>query len=164
MNTSPACQHQGLANLRFPVDLYTYDTKAQRLVFDEFALATQRNPALNRSFFLFEGYSLQAVKAVPADSTAVPFRHNNLLVVPVVVYERQGPLLDAKAAEFGESLRQILFQTSGQKHLYAYVNYAFGNEGPRSWYGHEKWRLDRLEALKEKYDPGLRLNYYAPVL
>ena len=123
---------------------------------------THSNPALAYSFFLFEGYSLQGVKSVPADSTAFPHQDANLLVAPVVVYEPAGEGLDSEALEFGESLRNIVFEASDQKKMYSYVNYAAGSESPQSWYGYEPWRLEKLRALETKYDPEHRLSFYAP--
>lgn len=58
---------------------------------------------------------------------------------------------------------RILFQGSGETQLHAYVNYAFGEEEPRNWYGYEQWRLDKLKALKDKYDPRRKFSFYAPV-
>lgn len=162
-NESPPCQKNGDVNiLRFPIDLQSYSIKAQRAAFDKFAKVTSEIPQLNRSMFLFEGYSLQGVKAVPANSTASPFRDDNLLVAPLIIY-RSNPKLDSTAIDFGEDLRQILFQESGETELRAYVNYAFGEEQPKNWYGYELWRLKKLKALKDKYDPQRKFSFYAPV-
>lgn len=161
-NDSPACQKAGLANIRFPVDIQEYNPTAQRTAFDYFSKMTHQNPALTYSLFLFEGYSLQGVKAVPTDSTAFPHRDGNLLVAPLVTYEPAGKELDTKAREFGELLRNIVFEASGQNEMYSYVNYAAGSERLQSWYGYELWRLEKLRALKARYDPDHRLNFFAP--
>ncbi|KKK12152.1 hypothetical protein ARAM_007442, partial [Aspergillus rambellii] len=129
---SPVCMKTGLASMRFPVDLQRYNPLVQRATYDIFSSVTHQNPALNNSMFLWEGYSLQGVQSIPAESTAYPNRAGNLLVSPVITYEPS------------------VHHGSGQKELYAYVNYAFGDEGPRSWYGYEPWRLDRLRELKAK--------------
>ncbi|KAL2012773.1 hypothetical protein VTN00DRAFT_298 [Thermoascus crustaceus] len=163
-NVSPPCQKNGDVNiLRFPIDLQSYSVKAQRVAFDKFARVTSEIPQLNRSMFLFEGYSLQGFKAVPANSTAFPFRHDNLLVAPLIIYESD-PKLDATAIAFGEDLRQILSQESGETELRAYVNYAFGEEQPKNWYGYEPWRLEKLKALKDKYDPQRKFKEQLPPL
>ncbi|PTU20486.1 hypothetical protein P175DRAFT_0217630 [Aspergillus ochraceoroseus IBT 24754] len=159
---SPVCMKTGLASMRFPVDLQRYNPLVQRATYDIFSSVTHQNPALNNSMFLWEGYSLQGVQSIPAESTAYPNRAGNLLVSPVITYEPSGLEREIEARAFGESLRQIVHHGSGQKELYAYVNYAFGDEGPRSWYGYEPWRLDRLRELKAKYDPEHRFNFYAP--
>jgi hypothetical protein len=163
-NASPPCQKAGLVNIRFPIDLQAYNVAAQRKVYDLFASATKTTPALNGSLFLFEGYSLDGVKAIPSDQTAFPNRAGNLLVSPLLTYAPDTPALDKTAADLGESLRQILYEGSGQKELYTYVNYAFGGEAEKNWYGYEQWRQDRLKALKQKYDPLGKFSFYAPVV
>jgi hypothetical protein len=159
----PPCQKAGFTNIRFPIDLQTYDVSAQRKVYDNFAAALKETPALNNSLFLFEGYSLQGVKAISDQSTAIPFRQNNLLVAPLIIYTPAGKDLDKKAERLGESLRQTLHKASGKKELHTYVNYAFGNEEVENWYGFERWRQDRLLALKNKYDPHRKFSFYAPI-
>ncbi|KAL7625748.1 hypothetical protein AAE478_004971 [Parahypoxylon ruwenzoriense] len=163
-NESPPCQKAGLVNIRFPIDVDVYNIQAQRKVYDLFASATQETPALNNSLFLFEGYSLQGVQAIPSESTAFPFRGDNLLLAPLIVYPPGGPKLDKKAAKLGEDLRQILHEGSGRSELHTYVNYAFGAETKQNWYGYEQWRQERLVALKKKYDPHGKFNFYAPIL
>ncbi|KAK7750325.1 hypothetical protein SLS62_007733 [Diatrype stigma] len=163
-NESPSCQKAALANVRFPIDLEFYNVTAQRKAYELFASRTQEIPALNNSMFLFEGYSIQGVKAIPSESSAYPFRMDNLLVSPLLTYLPTGAELDAAAANFGEDLRQILYEGSQKKELHTYVNYAFGDEAKESWYGYEDWRQDRLSALKRKYDPEGKFSFYAPIL
>ncbi|KAI0108551.1 FAD binding domain protein [Nemania sp. FL0031] len=160
---APPCQKAGLVNIRFPIDLKVYSPEAQRDVYELFAQATQETPALNNSLFLFEGYSVQGVQAVPSDKSAFPFRADNLLLAPLLTYAPDGPDLDKKAADLGESIRQTLFKASGLKELHTYVNYAFGDESLKNMYGYEQWRQDRLKALKKKYDPHGKFSFYAPI-
>ncbi|KAI1141494.1 FAD binding domain protein [Hypoxylon sp. FL0543] len=162
-NTSPPCQKAGLVNVRFPIDVDSYNIDAQRKAYDLFASTTQQTPALNNSLFLFEGYSLQGVKAVPQKSTAFPFRGDNLLLSPLITYAPAGPDLDQAAAKLGNDLRQILYEGSGRSELHTYVNYAFGDETTKNWYGYEQWRQDRLLELKNKYDPSRKFSFYGPI-
>ncbi|KAI1827430.1 FAD binding domain protein [Xylaria intraflava] len=162
-NQDPPCQKAGLVNIRFPIDTLTYDPAAQREVYDMFADATQKTPALNGSLFLFEGYSLQAVQAVPSEQTAFPFRGDRLLISPLLTYAPAGPELDKAAKDLGEGVRQVLYKASGRKELHTYVNYAFGDETDENWYGPESWRQEKLKALKQKYDPLGKFSFYAPI-
>ncbi|KAJ5115393.1 hypothetical protein NUU61_001152 [Penicillium alfredii] len=100
-----------------------------------------------------QGYSTQGVKAVPADSTAFPPRDGNL-IAPLIIYEPAGEDLEAEAHGFGESWRGIIVEARGQKEMCSYVNYVVGRERLQ--------RLEKLRALKTKYDPDRRLNFYAP--
>ncbi|KAI1359867.1 putative FAD-dependent oxygenase [Xylaria arbuscula] len=157
------CQHRGLANIRFPVDIQSYNIQSMRKVYDTFADVTQKTPELNGSFFLFEGYSLKGVKDVPRDSTAFAFRDDNILVAPVISWLPSSDAIAQKATDFGKSLRQILHEGTGQEELHSYVNYAFGDETPQNWYGYEPQRQQRLLGLKQKYDPDQKFRYYAPI-
>lgn len=157
------CQDAGTAGLRFPVDLLEYNVTALQNAYDIFATATQETPALNGSIFLFEGYSLQGVQAVPQESTAVSYRGDRLLVAPVMVFEPDGGALDAKAISVGQEIRDAIREGTGRDEFHAYVNYAFGTETNEEMYGYEQWRQDRLLALKDKYDPQRRFSFYAPI-
>jgi hypothetical protein len=41
-----------------------------------------------------------------------------------------------------------------------YVNYANGEQGPQEVYGHEPWRVARLNHLADLYDPGHRFGFF----
>ncbi|KAI4863360.1 hypothetical protein F4820DRAFT_377945 [Hypoxylon rubiginosum] len=162
-NESLPCQKAGLVNVRFPIDLESYNVAAQWKAYDLFVSATQQNTALNNSLFLFEGYSLQGVKAVSPETTAFPFRGDNLLLAPFITYAPAGPDLDRAAAKLGNDLRQILYEGTNRSGLHTYVNYAFGDEKTVNWYGYEQWRQEKLLALKNKYDLLRKFNFYAPI-
>ncbi|KAI1188078.1 FAD-binding domain-containing protein [Nemania serpens] len=163
--TSPPCQKAGLVNMLFPVDVELYDVSAQRKVYDLFSSVTHQTPALNRSVIFFEGYPVEGVKAVPSDQTAIANRADNVLISPFISYAPSPatPELDKTAADLGGRIRQIVHEGTGREELYAYVNYAFGDETAENWYGYEKWRQDRLKALKHKYDPLGKFSFYAPI-
>lgn len=75
----PICQ-DGDSWILFPVGLEVYNVTATRAVYTLFSTMIAENPKLNGSIVQFEGYSLQAVKAVDPASTAYPHRGDNLLV------------------------------------------------------------------------------------
>lgn len=160
---SPPCQVAGLSNPRFPLYLDAYDVAAQREAYDVFAKGTHDNAEFANSLFMFEAYSLQGVRAVADGSTAFAFRGDSLLTAPLITYEPRGGDLDGKAAALGEELRSILHRASGRKEMHAYVNYAYGDETKREWYGGAAWRQDKLRRLKDKYDPEGHFNFYAPL-
>lgn len=161
---APPCQKAGLANPRFPIYLPSYNATAQRQAYDLFASATRAPSPFRNSLFMFEGYSTQGVRAVDGEAAAYAFRDDNLLAAPLVQYAPAGPARDAQAKKLGNQLRQMLYQGSGRGELHAYVNYAYGDETPRQWYGYEGWRRERLAALKRKYDGKGRFSFYAPIL
>ncbi|EEA25328.1 hypothetical protein TMatcc_006448 [Talaromyces marneffei ATCC 18224] len=163
---SPVTMKLGLSGIRFPVNVQNYNLQAQREVYELFAKETSEIPELRNSFIMCKGYPVHGVKSVPSESTAFAHRDDNILIAPVITYDNKDndPELDAKANEFGEKLRRIIFAASGQKELHAYVNYASGGETRENLYGFEPWRLQKLEALKKKYDQEGKFNYYASVL
>jgi hypothetical protein len=73
------CQHFNSMSL-YPVDVEKFDIPAMRAWFDEFSNMLSEEPALQESFCLIEGYSTQAVHAIPKESTAFPHRDKNLLL------------------------------------------------------------------------------------
>ncbi|RKU48568.1 hypothetical protein DL546_008130 [Coniochaeta pulveracea] len=160
---STPCQKAGLSNPRFPIYLETYNPMAQRQVYDFFQSITQAASPFANSLFMFEGYSTRGVKAVDDSSAAYAFRGDNLLIAPLLQYQPNGPDLDNLAAKYGNQIRTLLYQGSKREELHTYVNYAYGDESPKSWYGYEQWRQDKLKALKSKYDPNGRFSFYAPV-
>lgn len=112
---------------------------------------------------MFEGYSQQGVKAISKDATAFAYREDNLLVAPLLTYKPTGPEVEKKAYELGNQLRQILYQGSGEQTLHTYVNYAYGDETAKSWYGSDTWRQSRLQSLKNDFDPKDQFSFYAPI-
>lgn len=65
--------------MMFPISIKSYNIQAQRAAFDAFNAFTADARFLN-SAVLMEGYSTQAVKAVPSDTTAFPHRADNFLM------------------------------------------------------------------------------------
>jgi FAD/FMN-containing dehydrogenase len=161
---SPPCQKDGHANPRFPLYLQSYNASAMQDAWTLFSSQVKGDSPFNGSIFMFEGYPTQAVRAAAADnSTAFAFRDANLLTAPLITYEPAGPDLDQKAKDLGERLRNVLFKASGDAEMRVYVNYAYGDENAKEWYGAEAWRQRRLAALKHKYDPQGRFSFFAPV-
>jgi hypothetical protein len=76
---APVCQKGQKRYQRAPIGLKEYNTTAQRAAYDKFNEITSK-PQFNESFFIFEGYAIQGVKAVPDESTAVGDRQDNLLM------------------------------------------------------------------------------------
>lgn len=141
---------------------YHQDIPSLREAYDSFATLMQDVPAFNTSFFLLEGYSVQAVQSVLANSTAFPHRGDTLLLSPVIYYAPDSSL-DARAVEAGRELRQILHNGSNRAEMHSYVNYAHGDESVQNMYGFEAWRGNKLRRLKREYDPEERFRWYAPI-
>ncbi|KAJ5288923.1 hypothetical protein N7478_001953 [Penicillium angulare] len=160
---SPPCQKLGYANPRFPIYLETYNIAAQKKAWDIYAPAVRGSSAFNNSIFMFEGYPVQGVHNIPAESAAFAFRSENLLAAPMINYMPTGDDVASKAADLGNQLRDVLSAATGREDFRAYINYAYGSETSEQIYGAEKWRQDRLHALKKQYDPQGKFSFYAPI-
>jgi hypothetical protein len=158
----PGCAY-GLTSLRYPIGLRSYNVAAVRQVYNEIDETFSKVPEVAGSFFLLEGYSTQAVKAIDPISTAFPHRDDNILVTSYVMYAPNSTI-DPIAKDFGEKLRKHLLDGSDDPaHLHAYVNYADGDESLHAVYGWERWRLEKLRKLKAQWDPKNIMRYYVPI-
>jgi hypothetical protein len=166
---SPPCQDFGFSNPRFPIYTSAYNTTAQRKAYDLFASAISssggeaQSPYAN-SIFMFENYPTAGVRVRDNSASAFGFRDEyHLLSAPLIIYNSTGPAQDEEVKQLGTRLREILWEGTGSEELHTYVNYAYGDEGPQSWYGYEGWRQEKLRMLKNKYDPKGRFSFYAPI-
>ncbi|KAL9111384.1 MAG: hypothetical protein Q9227_004261 [Pyrenula ochraceoflavens] len=161
-----------IMTLRFPIDLPEFNVPSLRQMYNGFSDALSRKPAFAHSVVLIEGYSVQAVQAVPADSTAFPHREDRLLIAPMIQYSPTNTTttttttdqdLSTSAFTLGQSLRSTLHAGSNRTQMHSYVNYANGYEPLEALYGEEPWRLEKLRGLKRKYDGEGRFGFYAPI-
>lgn len=161
---SPPCQDFGFNNPRFPIYTKSYNTTAQKKAYEVYAQAISGadNPFTN-SIFMFEDYATAGVRELPTDTSAFGFREDLILAAPLIIYGSTGAEQDAEVEKLGNQLRDIIHEGTGSSELHTYVNYAYGTEGPKAWFGAEDWRQERLKALKTKYDPKGRFSFYAPI-
>jgi len=150
----------GFSRSTWPVDLIEWNTTNLRTVLNIFAELP--GTGLDASGMLLEGYSQNGVKLVTEDSTAFPLRKGNILAAPTFTYAAGNATLDSLADSYGKRIRSTMIAGTGLK-LGAYVNYAYGDESNEAVYGYEPWRLQRLRALKKKYDPSNRFHFFEPV-
>jgi hypothetical protein len=161
---SPPCQDFGFNNPRFPIYFKEYNIAAQREAYDVYAAAISGadNPYTN-SIFMFEDYATEGVRARDNSASAFGFRNDLILGAPLIIYAPTDAARDAEVKALGDQLREIIRAGTGSSELHTYVNYAYGTEGPKAWYGHETSRQDKLKALKKKYDPKGKFSFYAPI-
>lgn len=151
--------HKGMKYLPYPAGVHRYDIVRVRKAY---SILADLPLALKASWIAFEGYSSRGVRSVPADSTAFPDRHNDLLLSPFMIYAPDDYALDEKARFYGRQIQKAFYSGSA-KPLNAYVNYAIGEESNEEIYGHEAWRLEKLRSIKALYDPEGRFNHYSPI-
>jgi hypothetical protein len=161
---SPPCQDFGFNNPRFPIYTKSYNITTQKKAYDAYAAAISGpSSPYNNSIFMFEDYATAGVRERDVEASAFGFRQDLILAAPLIIYEPTDKERDAAVEKLGNELREIIREGTGSDELHTYVNYAFGTEGPQSWYGYEVSRQNRLKALKEKYDPTGKFSFYAPI-
>ncbi|KAH6888453.1 hypothetical protein B0T10DRAFT_405689 [Thelonectria olida] len=157
---SPSCQNSLLRHPQHPIQLNTTDIPTVRAISNAIRDAVAAHPGLNGAVAI-ESYGWQAVQAVPAKSTAYPWRGDYIYAFWSGSYVDAS--LDEPALALGEEIRGLFLNGTGGSDLHAYVNYALGSEGFGEIYGNEKWRQERLVALKHKYDPKGVFAYHHPI-
>ncbi|KAL8856133.1 MAG: hypothetical protein Q9178_007258 [Gyalolechia marmorata] len=158
----PICA-PGMAKAIFPVGLKQFNIDANRQIYQLFSDMVIQTPALNGTIVQFEGYALQGMKAIDPASSAYAHREDNILVSFTTSYSPSPANHDA-AVRYGRQARQIWVDGQKPRALNAYTNYAYGDETLQQVYGYEPWRLQRLRALKKKWDPKGKFNFYNPIV
>ncbi|KAK4194559.1 hypothetical protein QBC40DRAFT_259878 [Triangularia verruculosa] len=145
--------------------LQVYNVTAERLIYEGFRSRAISNPALAAGCgILHEGYATAGVTSKnPADS-AYPFRSDHHLMLFNGVVPPGDAVLEAQAWEWANEVRDMWNAGQPGRPANNYVNYANGFEDLDSIYGWESWRLQRLRALKQKYDPQNKFRFYNPIV
>ncbi|KAI1210834.1 FAD binding domain-containing protein [Annulohypoxylon truncatum] len=111
-------------------------------------VAFQKLPGAANSGVLLEAYSLNKARSIDSSSSAFPNRNVNFNAFAIPWYNDSS--LDAKAAAFGNTARDLLRSTSGLPRNQTYVNFGHGDEELEVVYGDS---LTRLRSIKRQYDP-----------
>ncbi|TID25976.1 hypothetical protein E2P81_ATG03752 [Venturia nashicola] len=113
----------------------------------------QANPNAAISSHLYEFYPHQMDGQRPEETAYANRGKNNILALISAIYT-DASVADAADA-YGKMQRAAFnkVEAGGYEELRIYQNYALGDEDPRSYYGYEKWRLEKLKSVKKRYDP-----------
>ncbi|KAI0204444.1 FAD binding domain-containing protein [Astrocystis sublimbata] len=118
-----------------------------RQIWDAY-VAFQKLPGAAMSGVLLEVYDLTKAKSVPSSSSAFPYRDVRFNAFAIPWYDDSS--LDAQAAEFGNTVRDLLRSSSNSPRPQTYVNFAYGDEALDVIYGDS---LPKLRSVKNQYDP-----------
>lgn len=161
---SPICQH-GKMHSTGTAGLQVYNVTAERIIYDDFKHRVTQDPVLAATAnIIHEGYATAGVTAIDPASSAYPFRADHHLML---FYASAAPDDIARQEAAWAWAAEVRGQwNAGQPHRTsnAYVNYAAGFESLEERYGHERWRIQRLQGLKAKYDPNNLFRYYNPIV
>lgn len=149
----------GLVHNHATAYLKTWNATAQRQIYDLYREKVNSDALWSNSSVVMEDYSHEGVAAVDPASSAYPWREFSLLSYINVNYA-YNPSLDAKAQAWAEQTRALWNAGQPGERVATYVNYARGQESRASMYGYDAWRLQKLRALKARYDPKNRFGYY----
>ncbi|KAK4452741.1 6-hydroxy-d-nicotine oxidase [Podospora aff. communis PSN243] len=147
----------------FGVGVTKHVPSAMRKLYDLFDELTTSVPELGGSYIFIEGYGTEAVRKVPAVSSAFAHRHIRAWPNAVLAYraEKINSTLETTVKAWGEKLRAAMLE--GQERQESYVNYAVEQESLNALYGYNDWRLKKLRHLKQVLDPKGRYSFFAPV-
>ncbi|GME25721.1 FAD linked oxidase [Neofusicoccum parvum] len=116
---------------------------------------------------MFECLPHHRTREFPDDATAFPWRNgaNHFLMLtatPVSMEDREP--FEAHLDKWKKAFTEV----SGYGQLQQYVNYgnttATVRDPVEALYGYEPWRLEKLRALKMKYDPDGMFSWYQPFM
>ncbi|KAL4930344.1 FAD-binding oxidoreductase [Aspergillus undulatus] len=148
----------------YGVNLRQRDPEAWTSAFVSMAELYENYPAARGSVVVFEIWSNQAVRAIPDEDTAYPWRDADTYVMIQNYWPANDTSTGEAATSNASKIRDALAATSGYGGLTVYVNYANGDETLEQIYGEEK--LPRLVELKRRHDPEnvFRFHHGLPVV
>jgi hypothetical protein len=121
---------------------------------------SQENPNWSTSA-VWEVYPQQGVRKTADAETAYPWRHKPITAAFSTRFPSNVTAAEEeRLRELGEQGRALI--NKAEEDLGVYVNYAHGDEGAEAQYGRGA-RLQKVLALKKKYDPKGILSGYNPV-
>ncbi|KAJ4298229.1 hypothetical protein N0V90_006128 [Kalmusia sp. IMI 367209] len=108
----------------------------------------------------------EAVQAVDPRSTALAIeeRERPILSTVVIHYEGDDEAASRDTQVYLAKFKDAIYTGLGTGKRHAYVNYASGKESVEEVYGKERWRVEKLKALKRVWDPESRFRFYNPIV
>ncbi|KAI2620857.1 hypothetical protein GGS21DRAFT_541800 [Xylaria nigripes] len=159
-----ACQHHH-QQVSTAAGLQVYNLTAERKIFDGFKRRIHSDPDIvARSSILHEGYATAGVDAQDPKLSAYPFRTDHHLMICSIGFERNNANQEGAAWEWAKEIQNEWNAGQPERTVNVYVNYANGMESIEERYGHEAWRIERLQNLKAKYDPQNKFRFFNPIV
>jgi hypothetical protein len=149
----------GLKNL-YSGHIKTFDLATFDWFFSELAKLYEEYPACRGTTLLIEDWPRKASAEIPDEETAYPHRDVNTHMV--ILCATEDPSLGSMLDAWGKKARERFQDTNGFGETKVYVSYGRGDETQEALYGARK--LDRLRALKRKWDPKKKFSWNNPIL
>ncbi|KAI0104017.1 hypothetical protein GGR51DRAFT_561393 [Nemania sp. FL0031] len=160
-DNSENCQ-KNRTHITTTVNLQVFNVTAQRQIYSLFNENIKKHPELSSAVATMELYSVDAVRKVPRQQSSYSQRDEFILNFFDVPFTQESSL-EGFAEEWAKETRNLWNAGQPGRRPTTYLNYAFGDESLESIYGYDG-QLDRLRALKHKYDPENRFQYYNPII
>ncbi|ETS86666.1 hypothetical protein PFICI_00494 [Pestalotiopsis fici W106-1] len=155
----------GKTHITTTAGLQEYNVTAQRQIYELYNQKIAEHPELEATRVVMEGYSVEGV--LKHDPKKSSFGHRDDYLTTYFDVENPADYgLQDYALEWAKETRDLwnLGQPEPRRSQPStYVNYALGDESLEMIYGWEPWRLQKLRALKAKYDPLNTFRYYNPI-
>ncbi|KAH9904840.1 FAD-binding domain-containing protein [Xylariomycetidae sp. FL2044] len=148
----------GVIRDTWSVNIRRFSAEKFLSAFYKFDAFFQSNPAGRRSVALMETFPSQAMEAVPAESTAYPWREAKGNLMFQFSWPELGDPVEEIANALGRDLRSAFAADSGYSELAVLSNYAQGDEAPENKFGREN--MGRLVAVKKQWDPDNAFGFY----
>ncbi|KAJ8133194.1 hypothetical protein O1611_g427 [Lasiodiplodia mahajangana] len=152
---SENCQ-KNRTHITTTVNLQVFNVTAQRQIYDLFNQNIKKHPELSSAVATMELYSVDAVTKVPRQRSSYSQRDEFILNFFDVPFTQESSL-EGFAEEWAKETRNLWNAGQPGRRPTTYLNYAFGDESLESIYGYDG-QLERLRALKHKYDPANRFR------
>lgn len=137
-----------------------FDVATFEWYFSELAKLWEEYPATRGTMILIEDWPTKKMEEIPDDETAFP--HRDVLCQMVLLCASEDPALGEMVDNWGKKTRDKFQSTNGFGQTKVYVSYGQGDETQEALYGERK--LERLRALKRKYDPQQMFSWNNPIL
>ncbi|KAH6638611.1 hypothetical protein BKA67DRAFT_528734 [Truncatella angustata] len=145
----------------------TWNITTERKIYNLFNERIAEYPELSPAARLYyEGYATAGVQAIDSAVSAYPHRDEYHLSFMLSAIPEGADNLVEPAAKWAKDVWDLWVEGQPTRKPATYLNYAVGVEYQtlESIYGYEPWRLERLRALKAKYDPNNSFRFYNPII
>ncbi|KAL8662016.1 MAG: hypothetical protein Q9202_005070 [Teloschistes flavicans] len=161
---SRSCIEGGSSKATFPVGALSFNVTTVQQIYDLYSELVTRYPDFSASVVQFESESMTQVRQLADNATAYAHRGDNVLFSLLTQYTSP-TANDAIGPQYGQRFRALVIAGDGPgRRLNAYVNYAYGDETVEQIYGYDDPRLSRLRALKTRYDPNGKFDFFNPII
>ena len=149
------------------VSVKSFDLKTTKAFFESVKEMNEKWNGKGWFGAMFECLPNHQTRQLPSEATAFPWRYGSDHFLMMTATPKS--LDDRKEFEAHlDAWKTKWIEVSGYGRLQQYVNYGSTTvtvqDPPEALYGYEPWRLEKLRALKRRYDPDNAFRWYQPLV